>query len=102
VTTDAEGNLTIETTNQPQGNGGAGADGGDGAGGPAMQTEPVGESARRNRGFAGQRSRMSWERNPTDGGSITFRPSDNETLCVDGDAVQAVVTADPSPGLPKN
>jgi hypothetical protein len=41
-----------------------------------------------------QVNRMSWEKNPD--GTITFSPDDNETLDVNGDAIQAVVTALPS------
>jgi hypothetical protein len=104
VTTDADGNLTIEITNKPTGGasspgvgtGETGTANENGGGGVPAQTEPVTASARR--AFAGQRNRMSWERDPASGG-VMFTPADNEVLDVDGDSIQAVVSAHPTPGM---
>jgi hypothetical protein len=50
----------------------------------------------RSRALPGQVSRMSWELDPASG-AVTFTPGADELLEVDGDAVQAVVTAHPGP-----
>jgi hypothetical protein len=84
----ADGALTITVENKPAPNGNGGNAGG------VMATDP--QQSARSRTLPGQRNRMSWERDPASGG-VTFRPGSDELLEIDGDSVQAVVTAHPTP-----
>ena len=93
LTTDDVGNFTIEISNRGEDEG----NGDNGGGGDGSSANPVGAVSVTNnarRSFTGQRNRMSWERDPASGG-VTFVPGADEVLDVDGDAVQAVVTAHP-------
>jgi hypothetical protein len=92
LTVAADGSLVIEVQNKAATNGAA--DGGNaGNAGGAVQAEPA--QMARSRTLPGQRNRMSWERDPASGG-VTFTPGSDELLEVDGDSVQAVVTAHPT------
>jgi hypothetical protein len=84
-----DGALSISIENKPQRQRGSGGN----DNGTAVHAEPV-ENARRAAGR--QISKMSWERDPSDG-SVTFTPDDNETLHVSGDAIMATVAVEPSP-----
>jgi hypothetical protein len=96
VTLQPDGALTIEIANKPGPGEGEEAGAGNGNSATFAQTTLVAEPARR--AFASQRNRMSWTRET--GGQITFVPDDGEVLVVDGDAIQAVVSAHPSPQMP--
>jgi hypothetical protein len=53
----------------------------------------------RQRTSVPSKTKMSWERDPSTGG-VTFLPDEGETIFVDGDAVQAVVSTSPTPPQP--
>ena len=83
IVANPDGSITISVENKPAVNGGD-------------VTIPV-EEARR--GFIGRLAhgvlgKMSWVKEP--GGEIVITPDEGETLFVTGDAVQAVVTAQPT------
>jgi hypothetical protein len=84
LTVAEDGSLVVTVESKPAANGNNG--------------NAVVRSARR--GFRGQRSRMSWERDPASGG-VTFLPDEGEVIDMSGDAIQAVVTAQPSPEMPE-
>lgn len=86
ITTDADGNTVVTIENKPP------VDGGNGNGADDTAGQPVLEASR---SFVSRlRQRMSWVKEP--GGEIVITPDEGETLFVTGDALQAVVTAQPT------
>ena len=78
VTVGDDGQMKIEISNRP----------------PAEEPAPAEGAKSASR--SAQVDKMAWERNPADG-SVTFMPGEDEVLQIDGDALQALVTALPSP-----
>jgi hypothetical protein len=91
ISMNADGSCTVTVENKPAADNGA-----NGNGAPASMPVVV-EAAYRGARRAGTHtvSKMSWERDPATGG-ISFVPDTGETLDVDGDAIQAVVTTLPA------
>ncbi len=88
VMTDADGNVTVTIENKPTNGNGNGEPAPAPMAGEPITTSFVGHLAH------GIKQRMSWVKEP--GGEVVITPDDGETLFVTGDAVQAVVTAQPS------
>lgn len=91
LTTNDDGSLSISITNKPAANGNGGNSNG------VVHSEPQQNGCSVAVRVARQLvNRMSWERDPGDG-SVRFTPDEGETLHVEGDAVQAVVSTEPVP-----
>jgi hypothetical protein len=101
VTFQSDGSCVIGISNKPgEANGGdTGSNGAAAAGNGAGATAQTESAPHTQRSFAAPRRKMSWQRDPASGG-ITFLPCPDELFEVDGDALQAVISAHPSPSMP--